>query len=144
MTQTQLTEALRALGAQPDSDDVSRWEANIAEPELRTFAALARALGVAMEVLLYGERVAATIAEERERAELPPGRPVPVAPGAPMMALESTEPRAPTPSRAPGAFETLVMALVNSGVVFVFLAVLLLSLIVVIIARAILRAWGTW
>jgi hypothetical protein len=36
------------------------------EPKLRTFALLARALGVSMEALLYGEDETVRMAEERE------------------------------------------------------------------------------
>ena len=46
----------------------ARYEADFYEPKIRAFAALARALGVTMEVLLYGEEEAARIADER-----PPG-----------------------------------------------------------------------
>ncbi len=44
-----------------------RYEVYGYEPKIHTFAALARALGVTMEALLYGEEAAARIADERAR-----------------------------------------------------------------------------
>jgi hypothetical protein len=54
------------LGARTEAADIAHYEAGLYEPKLRTFAALARVLGVSMEVLLYGEAEAERIAEGRE------------------------------------------------------------------------------
>jgi hypothetical protein len=58
--------AEEALGARTEIRYVARYEANWYEPELRAFAALARAFGVSMEALLYGKEEASRIAAERE------------------------------------------------------------------------------
>ena len=42
-------------------------EVDLYEPNLRAFAALARVLGVSMDVLWYGEEEADSLAWERER-----------------------------------------------------------------------------
>jgi transcriptional regulator with XRE-family HTH domain len=68
MTQPDLAAAMRELGARTEASNIVRYEAYGYEPKIRTFAALARALGVMMEALLYGEDEAARIAAERERA----------------------------------------------------------------------------
>ena len=68
MTRPELAAAMWALGMQTEQRDISRYEADCYEPKIRAFAALARALGVTMEVLLYGEDEAARIADERESA----------------------------------------------------------------------------
>jgi hypothetical protein len=65
MTRVGLAAAMRALGARTEAGDIARYEFGYCEPKLRTFAALARALGVSMEVLLYGEEDAARIARKR-------------------------------------------------------------------------------
>jgi len=67
MTRSELAAALRARGLWTGPDDVLRWEGDFYGPKLRTVAALARALGVSMDVLLDGEEEAARIARERER-----------------------------------------------------------------------------
>ena len=67
MTRADLAAATRRFGLWTDPHDVQRWEGDYYEPKLRTFAALARVLGVSMEVLLYGEEEARRIAEEREQ-----------------------------------------------------------------------------
>jgi hypothetical protein len=56
------------LGTRAEASNIGRYEAYGYVPEFRTFGALARALGVSMEALLYGEDEAARIADERERA----------------------------------------------------------------------------
>ena len=65
MSRTQLAGACRALGRRSERDDIRHYEAGYHEPRVHTFAALARALGVSMEALLYGEEKAARIAQER-------------------------------------------------------------------------------
>jgi transcriptional regulator with XRE-family HTH domain len=73
MTQSELAAAMRALGVRTEAHTISRYEGDVYEPKLRAFAVLARALGVTVEALLYGEEEAARIAAERERAgERPP------------------------------------------------------------------------
>ena len=67
MTQPGLAAAMRELGARTEQRDISRYEGDVYEPKLRAFAVLARALGVTVEVLLYGEEGAARIAAERTR-----------------------------------------------------------------------------
>ena len=67
MTQSELAATMRALGMRTEAHTISRYESDVYEPKLRAFAVLARALGVAVEVLLYGEEEAARIADERTR-----------------------------------------------------------------------------
>jgi len=67
MTQIELAAAMRALGVRTEGHTISRYESDIYEPKLRAFAVLARALGVTVEVLLYGEDEATRIAAERTR-----------------------------------------------------------------------------
>ena len=68
MTHTQLAEMCAAVGRRMARNDIWRYEAGIQDPGLRTFAALARVLGVSLEVLFYGEEEAARIAEGRARS----------------------------------------------------------------------------
>ena len=68
MTRPDLTAAMWVLGVRIEASNIARYEADFYEPKIRAFAALARALGVSMEGLLYGEEEAARIAAERERA----------------------------------------------------------------------------
>ena len=68
MTQIELAAAMRAFGVRTEGHTISRYEIDVYEPKLRAFAVLARALGVTVESLLYGEQAAAWIAAERERA----------------------------------------------------------------------------
>ena len=68
MNRAEVAAAMRALGARTEMPDVARYEGEYYEPKLRTFAALARVLGVSMEALLYGEDEAQRIAAERERS----------------------------------------------------------------------------
>ena len=56
----------RVLGVRAEGHTISRYESDVYEPKLRAFAVLARALGVTVEVLLYGEEEAARITAERE------------------------------------------------------------------------------
>ena len=65
LTRAGLAEAMRVLGARTERRDLLRYEDLGYEPKLRTFAVLARALGVSVETLLYGEEEAARIAAER-------------------------------------------------------------------------------
>jgi transcriptional regulator with XRE-family HTH domain len=67
MTRPDLAAAMWALGVRIEASNISRYEADFYEPKIRAFAALARALSVTMEVLLYGEDEAARIADERAR-----------------------------------------------------------------------------
>jgi transcriptional regulator with XRE-family HTH domain len=55
-------------GRQVHADDIRRYEEDGSMPPVVTFAALARALGVSMEALLYGEEEAARIAAARADA----------------------------------------------------------------------------
>jgi transcriptional regulator with XRE-family HTH domain len=66
MTRAELAAAMRPLGRWADPHDVRRWEDGYYEPKLRTFAALARVLGVSMDVLWYGEEEAERLAWARE------------------------------------------------------------------------------
>jgi transcriptional regulator with XRE-family HTH domain len=68
MTRPDLAAAMWALGVRTEVSRIARYEGDVYEPKLRAFAALARALGVTMDVLFYGEEAAARSAEERERA----------------------------------------------------------------------------
>jgi hypothetical protein len=67
MTRPDLAAAMWALGMQTEQRDISRYEADCYEPKIRAFVALARALGVTVEALLYGEAEAVRIAAEHER-----------------------------------------------------------------------------
>jgi transcriptional regulator with XRE-family HTH domain len=69
MTRPELAAAMRVFGARTEAHDVARYEGDVYEPKLRAFVVLARALGVTVEVLLYGEEEAARIADERTRGE---------------------------------------------------------------------------
>jgi transcriptional regulator with XRE-family HTH domain len=60
MTQPSLAAAMRVFGARTEAHDISRYEGDVYEPKLRTFAALAHVFGISMEELYYGA--------ERERA----------------------------------------------------------------------------
>ena len=65
MTQDQLADACVRLGRKVERPNVQRWESQEHIPRVATFAALARVLGVPMDVLYYGEQEAARIAAER-------------------------------------------------------------------------------
>ena len=67
MTRPDLAAAMWALGMRTEQRDISRYEADCYEPKIRAFVALARALGVTVEALLYGEEESARIADERTR-----------------------------------------------------------------------------
>jgi transcriptional regulator with XRE-family HTH domain len=67
MTQPGLAAAMLELGARTEQRDISRYEGDVYEPKIRTFVALARALGVTVEMLLYGEDEAGRIADARTR-----------------------------------------------------------------------------
>jgi len=68
LSRSELAEACNRMGRRTVSrTDIIRYEAGAYAPRLRTFAALARALGVSMDVLLWGEGEAARIAEERTK-----------------------------------------------------------------------------
>ena len=67
MSRADLSEEMRRLGQRTEVRDIRHYEEQFYEPRLRTFAALARALGVSMETLFYGEEEAERLAWERER-----------------------------------------------------------------------------
>ncbi len=60
MSRRDLAVAMRAFGARTDPPDIGRYEGDYYEPKLRTFVALARALGVSLDVLYFGEEGAPT------------------------------------------------------------------------------------
>jgi transcriptional regulator with XRE-family HTH domain len=64
ITRAELAVAMRALGAWTEGHDIARYEGDYYEPKLRTFAVLAHALGVSMDVPLYGDQQAWLIARE--------------------------------------------------------------------------------
>ena len=66
MSQADMAAAVVTLGPRTEIGDIRRYEQGDYWPRLLTFAALARAVGVSIEELLYGEEEAARIAEERE------------------------------------------------------------------------------
>jgi ribosome-binding protein aMBF1 (putative translation factor) len=67
MSRAELAEVVVRLGRRIDARDLRRYEEEDYQPRLLTFAALARALGVSMETLVYGEEGAVRITEERAR-----------------------------------------------------------------------------
>ena len=67
MTRADLARACIALGRRVDRVEIVRYEGDMHLPRLPTFAALARALGVSMDVLWYGEDEAERLAWEREQ-----------------------------------------------------------------------------
>jgi hypothetical protein len=73
MSRQDLAAAVVKLGRRTEIGDIRRYEEGDYWPRLLTFAALARALGVSIEVLLYGEEEAERIAEERAAVTAPPG-----------------------------------------------------------------------
>ena len=66
MTRSELARACIAVGRRTDRAEIIRYEESLYLPRLPTFAALARALGVSMDVLWYGEEEAERLAWERE------------------------------------------------------------------------------
>ncbi len=66
MTRTEVAAACIALGRRTDRAEIVRYEEGLYLPRLPTFAAIARVLGVSMEVLWYGEEEAERLAWERE------------------------------------------------------------------------------
>ena len=68
MTRAELATACVALGRRTDRRDIIGYEESDYYPRLPTFAALARVLGVSMDVLWYGEEEAERLAWQRERA----------------------------------------------------------------------------
>jgi transcriptional regulator with XRE-family HTH domain len=74
LSRTELASACTRLGRRTDRSDIIHYERDDYLPRVPTFAALARALDVSMEVLLYGEAEAARIARHR-RACRHSGRP---------------------------------------------------------------------
>ena len=68
MTRSELADACTVLGRRTDRVDVTRYEEDAYYPRLPTFAALARVLGVSMDVLWYGEEEAEWLAWRREQA----------------------------------------------------------------------------
>ena len=73
MSRAELANACIGLGRGIDTRDLQRYEEEDYLPRVPTFAALARALGVPMEVLLYGEEEAGRIAQERATLSAQPG-----------------------------------------------------------------------
>jgi transcriptional regulator with XRE-family HTH domain len=65
LSRTELALACTRLGRRTDRNDIIHYERDDYLPRVPTFGALARALGVSMEVLLYGEHEAGRIARER-------------------------------------------------------------------------------
>jgi transcriptional regulator with XRE-family HTH domain len=71
MSRAELASACVGVGRRAiERNDIIRYEAGAYWPRLPTFAALAEALGVSMDVLWYGEAEAARIAGERESNRL--------------------------------------------------------------------------
>ena len=68
MTRVELAAACVGLGRRTDRAEIARYEEGDYLPRLPTFAALARVLGVNMDVVWYGEEEAERLAWERERA----------------------------------------------------------------------------
>jgi hypothetical protein len=67
MSRPELAAACVRLGRRTEHREIARYEESNYYPRLPTFAALARVLGVSMEVLWYGEEEAEELARERER-----------------------------------------------------------------------------
>ena len=67
MTRAELAEATARLGRRTERNDVIRYEEGGYYPRLPTFAALAEALGVSLDVLWYGEEEAERLAWQREQ-----------------------------------------------------------------------------
>ena len=67
MTRAELAEACVALGRRIERNDIVRYEEGAYYPRLPTFSALARVLGVSLDVLWYGEEEAERLAWEREQ-----------------------------------------------------------------------------
>jgi len=67
MTRAELATACVALGRRIERNDIVRYEEGAYYPRLPTFAALARVLGVSMDMLWYGEEEAERLAWGRER-----------------------------------------------------------------------------
>jgi len=65
MSRPEFAVALAALGRRTEDSEIAKYEEYSYYPRVPTFAALARVLGVSMEVLLYGEEEAERIAAER-------------------------------------------------------------------------------
>ena len=65
LTRSELARACIAAGRRTDRAEIIRYEDGLYLPRLPTFAALARMLGVSMEVLWYGEEEAERLAWER-------------------------------------------------------------------------------
>ena len=68
LSRDELAAACNRLGRRTERNDIVRYEEGAYWPRLLTFAALARSLGVSMDVLMWGEEEAARIAEERDDA----------------------------------------------------------------------------
>ena len=66
MSPADLAAAVVKLGRRTEIGDICRYEQGNSWPRLLTFAAMARAVGVSIEELLYGEVEGAGIAGERE------------------------------------------------------------------------------
>jgi transcriptional regulator with XRE-family HTH domain len=67
MSRVELAEACTRLGRRTARNDIVRYEENAYFPRLPTFAALAEALGVSLDVLWYGEEKAEQLAWQREQ-----------------------------------------------------------------------------
>jgi hypothetical protein len=66
MSRAELAAACNRLGRRMDVSDIRLWEEGYHAARIENFGALARALRVSMEMLLYGEEEAERIAAERE------------------------------------------------------------------------------
>jgi transcriptional regulator with XRE-family HTH domain len=68
LSRTELAQSCTRLGRRTERNDIVHYERDDYWPRVPTFAALARALGVSMETLYYGEQEAKLIARGRRRA----------------------------------------------------------------------------
>jgi transcriptional regulator with XRE-family HTH domain len=67
MTRASLADAVAGLGRRTGQTDIRRYEDEGYYPRIQTFAVLAEALGVSMDVLWHGEEKAERLAWQRER-----------------------------------------------------------------------------
>jgi len=69
LTHDQLAAGCSTFGRTVSRGTVQRWESGENAPTVANFAALARVLGVSLDVLVYGEEEAVRIAAERAGAD---------------------------------------------------------------------------
>jgi len=67
LSRAELAAIVVKLGRRTEQSDIRSYEEDGYFPRIQTFAALARALGVSLDVLWYGEEKAEQLAWERER-----------------------------------------------------------------------------